>query len=125
MFAGASLVCALAPSIGVLIAARCVQALGGAAVVGAAIELLAGTRGSHRDAAPLWGTAGIVGLAIGPAAGGLLTELLSWEAIFLIQLPVVLAVPFAFGTFSRTVNRARRGGSSWHRKRHLACSRPG
>ena len=52
MFAGASLVCAVAPSIGVLIAARCVQALGGAAVVAAAIELLAGTRGSHRERRP-------------------------------------------------------------------------
>jgi MFS family permease len=103
LFAGASFVCAVAPSIGVLIAGRCVQALGGAAVVGAAIELLAGTRGSHREAAAVWGTAGIIGLAVGPAAGGLLTELLSWEAIFIIQLPVVLAVPFAFGPFSRTV----------------------
>ena len=51
VFAGSSLVCAVAPSIGVLIAARCVQALGGAAVVASAIELLAGTRGSHREAA--------------------------------------------------------------------------
>ena len=79
------------------------QALGGAAVIAAAIELLAGTRGSHRRAAPAWGTAGIVGLAVGPAAGGLLTELFSWEAIFLIQLPVVLAVPAAIGRFSRAV----------------------
>ena len=103
LFAGASLVCAVAPSIGVLIAARCVQALGGAAVVAAAIELLAGTRGSHREAAPIWGTAGIVGLAVGPAAGGLLTELLSWEAIFVVQLPVLLALPAALGRFSRAV----------------------
>jgi MFS family permease len=103
LFAGASLACAVAPSIGVLIAARCAQALGGAAVVATAIELLAGARGSHRTAAPVWGTAGIVGLAVGPAAGGLLTELLSWEAIFLVQLPVVLAVPLAGGRFSRAV----------------------
>ena len=87
VFASASFVCAVAPSIGVLIAARCVQALGGAAVIAAAIELLAGTRGSHRRAAPVWGTAGIVGLAVGPAAGGLLTELFSWEAIFLDSAP--------------------------------------
>ena len=102
LFAGASLVCAFAPSIGVLIVARCVQAAGGAAVVAAAIELLASTRGSHRKAAAVWGTAGIVGLAVGPAAGGLLTELLSWEAIFLLQLPVVLAVRFA-DRFTRAI----------------------
>ena len=110
VFASASFVCAVAPSIGVLIAARCVQALGGAAVVAAAIELLAGTRGSHRRAAPVWGTAGIVGLAVGPAAGGLLTELLSWEAIFLVQLPVILAVPAAIGRFSAR-RRAGPGGA--------------
>ncbi len=103
VFASASFACAVAPSIGVLVAARCVQALGGAAVIAAAIELLAGTRGSHRRAAPAWGTAGIVGLAVGPAAGGLLTELFSWEAIFLIQLPVILAVPAGIGRFSRAV----------------------
>jgi MFS family permease len=103
LFASASLVCAGAPSIGILIAARCAQALGGAAVMASAIELLAGTRSSHRKAAPAWGTAGIVGLAVGPAAGGLLTEVFSWEAIFLIQLPVLLAVPVAAGRFSRAV----------------------
>jgi MFS family permease len=103
LFAGASLVCAVAPSIGVLIAGRCVQALGGAAVIAGAIELLAGTRGSHRQAAPVWGTAGVVGLAVGPAAGGLLTEVFSWEAIFLIQLPVVVAALAAVGHASRAV----------------------
>ena len=103
VFAGASLVCAVAPSIGVLIAARCVQALGGAAAIAAAIEFLAGTRGSHRNAAPVWGTSGIVGLAVGPAAGGMLTEVFSWEAIFLIQLPVILAAFAVVGRFSRAV----------------------
>jgi MFS family permease len=92
LFAGASLGCAVAPSIGVLIAARCVQAVGGAAVVAAAIEMLAAARGSHRAAAPVWGAAAVVGLSIGPAAGGILTELLSWQSIFLVQLPVLLAL---------------------------------
>jgi MFS family permease len=109
VFAGSSLVCALAPSIGVLIAARCVQALGGAAVVAAAIELLAGTRGSHREAATAWGTAGIIGLAVGPAAGGLLTELLSWKAIFAVQLPLILALPAAFGAFPRSTEPGPEG----------------
>ena len=90
-FAAASLACALAPSIATLIAARCVQALGGAAVIAGAIELLARALGSHSAAAARWGTAGLAGLALGPAIGGLLTDLVSWQSIFLLQVPVVLA----------------------------------
>lgn len=92
-FAGASLACALAPSVAVLIVARCVQALGGAAVIAGAIDLIARGRGSHQLAAPVWGGAGLIGLAVGPAAGGALTEILSWEAIFAMQIPVLLALP--------------------------------
>lgn len=91
IFSAASLACALAPSVGALIAARCAQALGGAAIVASAIELLAGARGSHRAAAGIWGAAGLAGLAVGPGLGGLLTELLSWESIFLLQVPIPLA----------------------------------
>jgi MFS family permease len=94
-FALASLACALAPSIGVLILARCVQALAGAATIAAAIELLAAAHGSHERGAAVWGAAGLAGLALGPAAGGLLTELLSWEAIFAFQVPLALALPAA------------------------------
>jgi MFS family permease len=90
-FSAASLACAVAPSIAALIAARCVQALGGAAVIAGAIELLARATGSHAAAAGRWGTAGLAGLALGPAIGGLLTDLVSWESIFLLQVPVLLA----------------------------------
>ena len=109
VFAAASLLCALASSIGLLIAGRCLQALGGALVVAAAIELLAAARGSHRRGAAVWGTAGVAGLAIGPAAGGLLTELLSWEAIFALQVPVVLALPAALGPVPAPVERGPAG----------------
>lgn len=51
VFGIASLLCAVAPSVATLIAARCLQAAGGAAVVASSIELLSGWRGSHRAAA--------------------------------------------------------------------------
>jgi MFS family permease len=95
LFAAASLSCALAPSLGVLIVARSVQALGGAATIAGAIELLARRTGTHELAAGWWGAAGTAGLAIGPAFGGLLTELLSWQSIFFIQLPLLLLLPLA------------------------------
>jgi MFS family permease len=91
VFAAASLVCALAPSLGVLVAARCVQGLGGAAVACAALVLLESATGSRARGAAVWGAAGALGAAVGPATGGLLTEALSWESIFFVQVPLALA----------------------------------
>jgi MFS family permease len=95
VFAGAGLACGLADELSTLIAARCVQAIGGAAAVTAALELLPATVGSERRAATVWATAGATGAALGPAVGGLLTQLVSWQSIFLVQVPVALiaAVP--------------------------------
>jgi MFS family permease len=95
VFAGAGLACGIADQLSTLIAARCVQALGGALAVTAVLELLPATVGSERRAAALWATAGATGAALGPAIGGLLTELVSWQSIFLIQVPIALvaAVP--------------------------------
>ena len=91
VFAVASLLCAIAPSLGVLIAARCLQGLGGAAVACAALDLLVGATGSRVRGTAVWGAAGALGAAVEPAAGGLLTEALSWEAIFAVQVPLALA----------------------------------
>jgi hypothetical protein len=90
VFAGASLACALSGSAAALIGARCVQALGGAAVIAGAIELLARAHGSHAAGARIWGAAGTAGLALGPAVGGVLTEAFSWQSIFVLQVPLIL-----------------------------------
>jgi MFS family permease len=91
VFAGAGLACAASGQLSTLIAARCVQALGGAVAVTAVLELLPATVGSERRAAAVWATAGACGGALGPAVGGLLTELVSWQSIFLVQVPLALA----------------------------------
>jgi MFS family permease len=91
IFAGAGIACGLATELSTLIAARCVQALGGAAAVTAVLELLPATVGSERRAATIWAAAGATGAALGPAVGGLLTELVSWQSIFLFQAPVAIA----------------------------------
>jgi MFS family permease len=88
LFGLASLACGLAPSLAALLAARCVQALGGAAAVCGALELLPAELGSEAKAARVWAAAGALGAALGPAAGGLLTELVSWQSIFLVQVPL-------------------------------------
>ncbi len=92
LFALASLACGLAGGIELLLAARCVQAIGGAAAVCAALELLPSVAGSEQGAARAWARAGTIGAALGPGIGGLLTELISWESIFLIQVPAAIAL---------------------------------
>jgi MFS family permease len=91
VFAGAGIACGLSAQLDTLIAARCIQALGGAAAVTAVLELLPATVGSERRAVAVWAVAGATGAALGPAVGGLLTELVSWQSIFLIQAPIAIA----------------------------------
>lgn len=109
LFAVASAACALAPGLGWLVAARVAQAVGGAGVVCAALELLPAVRGSEAGAARAWATAGALGLAVGPALGGLLTQLISWQSIFVAQTPVALAGLAVVGVRpARTAGRAGR-----------------
>ena len=94
-FAGASAWCAVAGSIDVLIAARCLQAVGGALALVGCLELMVDRWGERRGVGA-WVMAGVVGTAVGPVAGGLLTQAVSWQAIFVVQVPfAVLAVPAA------------------------------
>jgi predicted MFS family arabinose efflux permease len=95
VFAGASLACGLAPSFEVLVGARCVQAVGAALIVTAALDLLAQLEGSDERALRIWVAAGVLGAALGPAAGGILTQLLGWESIFLVQVPLALVLLLA------------------------------
>jgi MFS family permease len=90
VFAGACLACAASSELSTLIAARCIQALGGATAVTAVLELLPATVGSERRAVSIWAIAGATGAALGPAIGGIVTELVSWQSIFLLQVPVAL-----------------------------------
>jgi MFS family permease len=95
VFAAASLVCAFAPSFGLLVAGRTLQGIAGAAIVCAALDLLSEATGSEVRAARIWALAGILGAAFGPAAGGILTQLLRWESIFVVQAPVILLTALA------------------------------
>jgi EmrB/QacA subfamily drug resistance transporter len=98
VFALASLACAVAPDPGLLIAARAVQGIGGAAMFATTLALLgAAYQGPDRAVAfGIWGAINGAASAIGPVLGGLLTEHLSWRWIFLINLPVsVVAVVMA------------------------------
>ncbi|HEY7150048.1 MAG TPA: MFS transporter [Solirubrobacterales bacterium] len=118
-FALGGLLCGVSPSLAPLIGARCLQAVGGAAAVTGSLELLPYAIGSERRAAGVWATAGAIGAAIGPAAGGLLTELVSWQSIFLVQVPIAVAVAVP------VLSVARRESSGVSRRGELrATGRP-
>ena len=99
VFTVASVCCGLAPAEGWLIAFRVVQACGAAAIMAMGPAIIARTfDASERGRAlGLNGVSGSLGLSLGPALGGLLTQVASWRAIFLINAPIgVLAILWAW-----------------------------
>jgi MFS family permease len=116
VFAASSLACGLAGSIEVLLIARCLQAIGGAMAVCASLELLPAATGSERDAARAWAAAGAAGAALGPGIGGLLTELISWQSIFLVQVPAtaVAAAPLLARARHERPEQVRRSAGRPH-----------
>jgi hypothetical protein len=109
VFALASLGCGLAGSLPLLLVLRAVQAAGGAAVLAAAFALLADGR---PDGGSLWRAATLLGTATGPALGGVITQVLGWRAIFLVQAPLVLVALPAFLRAARS--RVAEGGPLPH-----------
>jgi hypothetical protein len=107
-FAAATTGCAVAPSLGVLIAARAAQAAGGAVVIVGSLELLVSLTGAELAGVRRWAAAGVAGAALGPVIGGLLTSAFSWRAIFVVQIPIVLlALPAAIALRGRVLPRRR------------------
>ena len=92
LFTMASVLCGLAPSLGLLIAARAVQGLGAAIMMALAIALVGETVPKARlgSAMGLLGTMSAIGTALGPSLGGVLIAGLGWRAIFLINVPLGL-----------------------------------
>lgn len=98
-FTIASMLCGLAPSAGVLIAARILQAVGAAAITPTSLALV--LRATPRQRVPIavavWGSMGAVAAAIGPTLGGLLVDGFGWRSIFYANVP--------FGAFGIVAGR--------------------
>ena len=125
VFTIGSLLCGLAWSEASLIGARAIQGLGAATISPAALAILMTTFAEGRErniALGVWGAVGGFGAAAGVLLGGVLTDALSWEWIFFVNIPVGLAAfalaPVLLGesrdTRVKTLRRARCG------PRHLA-----
>src|SRR5262245_44029555 len=91
LFSGASLLCAVAPTSGALVAARAVQGIGGAILSPATLAIITTSfdEGPPRNRAlGAWGAVGAIGATSGVLLGGILTEAFSWPAIFVINVPI-------------------------------------
>ena len=97
LFTVASIGCAAAWDLPVLIVFRCVQGFGAALLLATSLALLGGLRGSRAAGAGLWTTVAVFGAALGPVLGGVLTQLFDWRAIFVVQAPVAGVALFATG----------------------------
>ena len=88
VFGLASIGCGLADGMSVLVPFRCVQGVGGGLLLCASLAMFAGTARPGDSPLNGWSAAAAIGMAAGPALGGILTQIFDWRAIFLAQAPV-------------------------------------
>jgi EmrB/QacA subfamily drug resistance transporter len=94
LFAAASVACAFAPSIQILIAARSIQGVGAALLVPGSLAMISTSfdEKSRGEAIGTWSGWTAITTAIGPVLGGSLVEHASWRWVFIINLPLAAAV---------------------------------
>ena len=122
VFAGAAFLAAVFDVAGPLVAARAVQGVGAALATPAALAVLTTTFPGERErsrALALWTSSAASGAALGLVFGGLLTSVLGWRWIFLVSVP--LCVAMIAGALALLPAAARpprsRDGSTWPERR--------
>src|SRR4051794_6107616 len=93
-FTAASMLCAVAPSLPLLIAARVLQGVGAALIAPASLAIVLDNFPVERRAAGvgLWGAAAAAAAAVGPTLGGALVVAADWRLVFLVNLPLGLGI---------------------------------
>jgi len=111
VFTVASAACAIAPSAGLLIAARAVQGLGAAMVMPLSLTILVAAFPPERrgTVVGIWGALGGIGVAAGPLVGGAVTQGLDWHWIFWVNVPIgLVAISLALARLAETRGPATR-----------------
>ncbi|MFG3505788.1 MFS transporter [Streptomyces sp. NPDC047821] len=94
VFGAASLLCALAPSVGVLVAARALQGVGASMLSPVALAIVVNAMPDPKERARaigVWAAVFGLSMATGPVVGGALVDALGWRSLFWINAPVVVA----------------------------------
>ncbi len=94
LFAGGALLCAIAPSVGWLLAFRIVQAIGGTALTPTSLAIVANLYPDARERARaigIWGISSGIGLGLGPIVGGGVVDAFGWRAVFAVNAAIGLA----------------------------------
>ena len=94
LFAIASLICGIAPTLSVLVIGRVLQGAGGALMLPAGMAIISVAYSGEERAAALGTLVGVAGVAqsIGPLVGGFLTAEISWRFVFLVNLPLIVVI---------------------------------
>jgi EmrB/QacA subfamily drug resistance transporter len=111
-FGAASLLCGVAPTIGLLVAARILQGVGGALLTPGALAILESSfaRSDRARAIGAWSGLSGVATAVGPLVGGVLIQAWSWRLAFLINPPVaVLCIVLALKFVPESADTSRTG----------------
>jgi EmrB/QacA subfamily drug resistance transporter len=114
IFTAGSLLCGLAPDIGLLILFRCVQGLGGAVLVITTYTAVSRflPEAEVGGAMGLLATFGALGIAVGSPLGGFLTEKFSWPWVFFVNVPVgIAAIVFARWAIPGELGAEKRAGA--------------
>jgi EmrB/QacA subfamily drug resistance transporter len=102
-FAALSLVCAVSPSVPVLLAARALQGAFAATMIPASLAILLADSPPERrgTSVALWSATGAFAAAVGPSVGGVLVHVFGWRSLFVINVPTGLALAAAAGILPR------------------------